>query len=342
MLTTVYPDLWTRFRFRQFKSIFGQGFTKGISWFFQILEFLLFIPLTMFLLVLLYRTFQAFSAGQSNLAASTGTAAGAIATLFLVGITLRYARTTRLMAESMQNEQKRPFIISLIADGIDNFREWLDRDREDWALGEPDSNWRSYPDLTVVVIPNSYRADLKSNYPIFMKILERYESRHMKYQEIFGDLVDEIAEYLETKLDQGKLAEHIEDIIPPELNDEGFRNGWGRTDSTNLIIQEKSRQLAHSIITDTPSDRDNLLDNLGVNSLCQHLFLAAREELMQIRELNQFSNDFTELSSLLNSMKEENQKVYTGFQWIRNQNIQQYDILETEIQNSETQNRFVT
>lgn len=333
-------DRWTVFRLRKTVMKLKQGVSNGFSWFYQIIEIVLFLPLTVFLLVLLYRTFQAFTVDDLGLASSTGTAAGAIATLFLVGITLRYARTTRVMAESIRNEQRRPFITGLVGEGIDGYLEWLERDRKKWK-GASDSKCTKFPELDIAVINDSYRRDIKSNHPSVEGILSSYVEHHQNFRGLFDELIDDISEFLEDEFEKQNLPEHIEDIIPPELEEEEIRSDLGRHDHTELIVQKRSRQLAHSILTIYPTQIEQTADNLGPNNLSMLLFLHSTDDFMEVRAMDRFSKKIKTLSELLAILKEENPKITEALEWVRTKYVEKYELMETEIENIESDNQFV-
>lgn len=282
-------------------------------------------------------TLDGLRSGDIQLVTSAGTAAGAIATIILVAITIGYARQTKQMVQAMRVEQRREQIVKLIHI-IDNILKELEGQKSKIEEARDSSGTRfKYPQLNLVIHLSVSRKDILNAFPAAGRVMNQWVNSTEEYHEAFMNLREEITEFIEDGFRPDELAHRIDQAVPDEIQSNQINVEWANTDNPNVVFEERASEFAYCVISDHPEVDDHANQRLSKNDIVHMIYYKYRDDFLRLRGLEEFSTQFSHLDELLNDVEYWIPKAGEALEWVRPRWVDEYKITETEIQDHNTQ-----
>ena len=272
----------------------------------------------------------AILSGRSRLATQAAAVVMALATILLVAITTRYLASTRQYLDRTRKEQHRPYVKRVIVDGIDTVLDWLDANRERWAVADPPSGLPVYPEIEDVRVPESVVADIARDHPDLVKEVGEFTTAARAYRSQWLSLADDLEAHIGTEFRPEGLPETVGDVVPPAYADLPYEGSVPLSASPERLLAEHPEWFGRQVLTNDPlpaADRERLDDDL----LCRLLLDDVRRVLVGLRGDERFADRIERLHESLATLKADADAVESGLREAREGYIEDYEIMETEL-----------
>lgn len=325
-------DDWYKFQYSRLKTTLSDAISEGFLRVYGILEKILVLPLLALLLVTIYVAYLGLQAGNHGVVSAAATTAGSIGTIFLVGITIRYARQTREMAKSVKTNQMRDKILGVV-EQIDTLIEILEDQKNHLdETHEGDENVGTTPDLRQFTSPYPLVSDIQAHYPAAAVLLDGYLETSDEYHSQFMELIDEVEEAIRLMEIPENLPGELVDVLPQDVDDDSLAIPWRKTDNPSIVVEEEARNLAWSVLTDHPSSLEDFdHGNIGRQQIAWFVYLNSRNEFLELRNHSELQDDYSSLTNLLDQLERQNDRVLDAVRWVRKRLLEEFGILESEL-----------
>lgn len=236
---------------------------------------------------------------------------GPIATLILVLVTWQYVKQNEQLLAETQIDRVQESIAKLIVYGIDPLLSQLRNDQSVWSNPTVDGR-EPYPELELQsqFFPPEEGVvnDLESEYPSLQDDIDQYFELRREYDQHRSELYDQLEEEIPWGLSNASIK--------------GIEKALHLTDRDELNDDE-CQIIAHIILELEEPTRSK-------GWISDH-FERLRRAVVDIRDDPKVADQFDELQSLLNGIKEKNHDFVSKLESTRNDLKDNYDIVEPDI-----------
>lgn len=281
----------------------------------------------------------------------------ATATVFLVGVTYIYVKSTKNLVDETRKQQRRDAIVETIIDGLDPLLSELESQstidfNESYGVTEypeysPKNIDSIIEDYHLVDVEIEIEEGIKNKLTNYDNKWDIYgDTRNELLSELSGDMSERFYKYLS----EDEMEDFIESLeeaqtkIDKEAAVAGSRWKEGYLKAPGLVIEDHSKTLAKFVLK-PPSEpnSDNityseeyLRDNITqreINICPKCIFHTYREFFLGLRDKPEFSDYFNKMENISSQNCELRDELIVKIDTTRGDLMEEYDILNTHLNN---------